>query len=265
MMRSVFSRTLYDKRFFIIGWSIGFMALAALMTSFFPAMSQAGTLDALVENMPPAFEGLVGDLSLLNDFSTYLASQLFDINVPLIAGIMAIVLGLSLSVGEEEKGELRTMLALPISRTKVFTERWLAMIVIVGIVAISLVAGIYAVVPLIEAPSLSLTVIIQLTFMTWLVMVTFGTIPFALGYMTGRRSIASLLGIVVIIGSFLLSTFGPAVDWLRDYEKLSLLHYFPAVDIAKGTLNFADIILYVAITAVLFIAGILVFRLRDVS
>lgn len=265
MMKSVFLRTLHDRRFFMLGWAIGFMALAALMTSFFPAMRQTGTMDALVESMPPAFKGLVGDLALLNTFSTYLASQLFDIRVPLIAGIMAIILGLGLSVSDEEKGELRTMLSLPISRTKLFIERWLAMVVIVGVTVVGLLAGVYIVMPFIDGASLDPVVVLRLAFMTWLIMVTFGTIPFALGYMTGRRGLANFVAIIAIIGSFLLSTFGPAVDWLEKYEKLSLLHYFPAVDIAKGTLSVADITLYTGITAALFVASLLVFRRRDIG
>lgn len=88
-------------------------------------MHQEGALDALVENMPKAFEGLVGNLASLKSFDTYLASQLFDIRLPLVAGIMAIILAQGLSTHEEERGELRTILALPISRTKLLFEKWL--------------------------------------------------------------------------------------------------------------------------------------------
>ena len=116
-MRSVYSKTLRDKRWFTIGWSIGFLALAGLMVSFYPAMHVDGSLDALLKNMPAALQGFVGDLGNLKQFSTYLASQMFDVRGQILGGVMVIVLALSLTVSEEDAGQTRTLLSLPISRS----------------------------------------------------------------------------------------------------------------------------------------------------
>ncbi len=265
MMRSVYLKTLYDKRVFILGWTLGFAALTALMTSFYPAMRQDGTIDALVQNMPPAFQGLIGNLANLRQFDTYLAAQLFDIRMPLIAGVMAIILGLGLSVVEEEKGELRTILSLPISRIKVFAQKWLGMVSIMAITTLGVVVGLYATMPFVEGASIDIEVLVRLVAMTLLVMVTFGTIPFAAGLALGKRSIATALSILVVIGSFLLSTFAQAVDWLQDYEKFSLLHYFPAVDIAKDTIATSDVAVLAGFSALLLVVAYLLFRRRDVA
>lgn len=266
MMRSVFSKTLQERRFFMLGWTIGFAAIAALLASFYPAMRQDGAFDALLTNMPPAFQGLIGNLADLSQFDTYIASQLFDIRMPLIAGIMAIILGLGLSVTDEEKGELRTILSLPVSRSKLFLHKWLAMVFIMIIVVLGMVAGVYAVLPFIDVPAdISLEQMAALTGMTLLVMVTYGTIPFALGLGTGRRSVATAVSILAIIGSFILSTFGEAVDWLADYQKLSLLQYFPAVNIVKNGVELADIAVFIGVTFALVLFGLLRFRRRDVA
>ncbi len=265
MIRSIFIKTLYDKRAFILGWTIGLAAIAALLTAFYPAMHQDGSIDALVKSMPPAFQGLVGSLSDLAHFDTYIASQVFDIRLPLIAGIMAIILGLSLSVSDEEKGELRTLLSLPISRTKLLFERWLAMVTVLMITLLGLVAGLYVTMPFIDGATIDTDIMVRLVAVTGLMMVTFGTIPFAFGMATGRRAVASAVSIAVIIGSFLLSTFASAVDWLKDYEPLSLLHYFPAVDIVKTGIDGADVAVLAAITTVLLIVAFVAFRRRDVA
>ena len=265
MMRSVFLKTLYDKRVFMIGWALGFMALAALMSTFFPAMRPEGGIDQLLMNLPAAFEGLIGDLGALRNYDTYIASQLFDIRVPLIAGIMAIILGIGLSASEEETGELRTLTSLPISRTKLLFEKWLAMSVILIVISLGLAGGIYATLPFVEDAAIDVDVLLRLLAMTWLVMITYGTIPFALGFATGKRGVATGVSILVIIGSFLLSTFGQAVDWLSDYEKLSLLYYFPAIDIAKDTIQLVDALVYVGLTVLLLVIAFAVFRRRDVA
>jgi ABC-2 type transport system permease protein len=266
MMRSVYLKTLYDKRFFLLGWTVAFGAIAALLASFYPAMHQDGAIDELLKSMPPAFKGLIGNLGDLSRFDTYIASQLFDIRMPLIAGIMAIILGLGLSVNDEEKGELRTILSLPVSRAKLFVQKWLAMLSIMIIVVLGMVVGIYAVLPFINIPAdISGQVMLRLTAMTLLIMVTYGTIPFAVGVATGKRAAATGISIVVIIGSFLLSTFGKAVDWLGDYEKLSLLHYFPAVNIVKNGIDLKDAAVFVVVTVALLVISLIIFRHRDVA
>lgn len=265
MMRSVYLKTLWEKRFFVLGWTVGLTALAALMTSFFPAMKVTG-LDELVKNMPPAFKGLVGDLTLLQSFDTYIASQLFDIRVPLITGIMAIILGLGISISEEESGELRTLTALPVSRASLLLQKWFAMITIILLTTGGLALGMYLVMPFIDDVTIDGGVVVQLLAMTTLIMTTYGTIPFAFAFATGERAIATFVSILVIIGGFILSTFGSAVDWLKDYEKLSLLHYFPAVEIVTNEGIVAwDAAILASITLVLLIAAILRFRHRDIA
>lgn len=263
-MNSVLVQTLIERRWFMLGWGIGLAFFAALMVSFYPAMSEQGSLDALVENMPKAFEGLVGDLTNLQEFPSYIASQLFDIRLPLIAGIMAIILGQSLSTREEERGELRTLLAQPVSRTRLLAEKWLALVVVTGIGVLALALGTYATMPTVDGAEIGVGVFMKLLAMTWLLMLTFGTIAFGIGIATGYKGLATAVSILVIMGSFVLSTFGPAVDWLADYEKFSLLHYFPAVDIVESGVAITDVGTLATIILAILVVAIAAFRVRDV-
>lgn len=264
-MRSVYLKTLYDRRWFIFGWTLGLMALTALMVVFYPAMRQDGSLDALVANMPAAFQGLVGNLADLNSFDTYLASQLFDIRIPIIAGIMAIILALGLSTAEEERGELRTLLSLPLSRTKLLFEKWLALCTIMAVSVLGVVAAVYLIGPLVEGATIEFNVVASLVFMTWLIMVVFGTVTLAAGFATGSRAAANTLSILIVIGSFILTTFGQAVAWLKDFEKFSLLHYFPAVDIAKHGIDIVDVTVFSSVIVLSLAVAVFIFRRRDIA
>lgn len=264
MMNSVFTKSLYDRRWFILGWSIAFLGLTVLLASFYPAMHVSG-LDQLVANMPPAFKGLIGDLTLMNAFDTYIGSQLFDIRLPLIAGIMAIILGLGLGSNEEEQGELRTYLALPISRTKLVIQKWLAIAVVALVMMIAIGVGVVGSALFISDANITATQLINELAMSWLLMLTFGTIVYGSAMIFGRRSVAMAAGVIIVIGSFILSTFGSAVSWLADYEKLSLLYYFPANNIIKSGLNWDDISVLGVITVVFITTALIVFRRRDVK
>ena len=263
-MNSVLLKTFWDRRWFTLGWTLGFTAFAALMTSFYPAMHQDGALDSLVANMPKAFEGLIGNLTYLKSFDTYLASQLFDIRLPLIAGIMAIILAQGISTNEERSGELRSVLALPISRTHLLLEKWVALLIITLVAVVGLGVGIYITVPVTTGAELEFTAFLKLGLMTWLLMVTYGTVAFAIGMMTGNKGVTSLVSILVIIGSFILSTFGSVVDWLADYEKFSLIHYFPATDIVQYGIAKKDVLVLLLVTVIMLVAAWAVFRRRNV-
>jgi hypothetical protein len=100
---------------------------------------------------------------------------------------------------------------------------------------------------------------------TALLAVAFGTIPFGLGLASGKRAVATAGSILAIIGSFILSTFGQAVDWLGDFEKLSLLHYFPAVDIVKGSIELRDVAVLAVVTLLFLADAVVRFRGRDIN
>ncbi len=263
-MNNIFTKTFRDKQWFTLGWFLGFMALAALMVAFYPAMHQDGTIDKLVATMPPAFKGLIGNLADLTRFDTYLASQLFDIRVSLLAGIMSIILALGLTIGEEEKGELRTLLSLPVSRTSLLLQKWLAMLVIIFVTLLGLAVSIYLLQGTVGA-SMPFAAMRDLFLMTWLVLSTIATITFATALATGKRPIAMLVGILVMAGSFIVSTFGMSVDWLKDYEWLSLFHYFPASDVVRGGIDSSNVIVLGSVALIALIVAVIAFRWRDVN
>ncbi|MEO5690685.1 MAG: ABC transporter permease subunit [Candidatus Saccharimonadales bacterium] len=263
MMRSLYLKTLYDKRWFCLGWFIGFGFLAFLMSIFYPAMNQEGALDALVTQMPPALQGMVGDLANLREFSTYLASQLFDIRVGILGGVMVIILGLGLTVAEEEKGELRTLAALPISRSRIVLHKFLAMISIIAITLLGMIPGIMLGQFLIDE-TLPLDVLARLLAMNWLLLLALGSIVFATGLATGKRSLTMTISIIVVAGGFILSTFSQAVEWLQPFEVISLLHYFPSVEIAKTSIAISDSFVLAAVTLVAYAIAVVFLRIRDI-
>lgn len=263
-MRSVYGKTLRDKRWFTTGWGIGFLALAGLMVSFYPAMHVDGSLDALLKNMPAALQGFVGDLSNLKQFSTYLASQMFDVRGQILGGVMVIIVALSLTVGEEDAGQTRTLLSLPISRGSLLLQKWLAMVTIIGIVVGAMGIGVLVFQPLINE-AINLAELLRLLVMTWLLLAALGTVTFAAAMATGKRSVAMLVGILVVVGSFILTTFATGVEWLQDYEMWSVFYYYPAVEIVTDGIKLSDVAVLGTLTVIPLIVSLLLFRHRDIN
>lgn len=262
-MFNLLFKTLHDKRFFILGWSLGLAFLGFVMTSFFTSFS-GGEIDELMKTLPPALQGLVGDLQDWKNLPGYIGSQVFDIRLPIFISILSILLAVGLTVGEEDKGQLRTLIGLPISRNKIIAGKWLAIVVICLIASLATILGIVLGIPT-TGESLDPMVLVRLGLFTWLLVTSLATLIFAIGLASGNRAATTGIGIVVAIGSFLLTTFATAVSWLKDYEWLSFLHYFPATDIAKGEVQWGNVVFYVALIVVSLIIAYLFFPRRDVK
>ena len=262
-MFAVMLKTLRDKRFFILGWSVGLGFLGFAMTAFYPSFN-GGQIDELLGSLPPALEGLVGNLQDWRSLPGYVGSQIFDIRLPIFISILSILLAVSITVGEEDKGQLRTLTALPISRRRIVTGKWLAIVLLCLAASTAPLIGVQAGLLTINE-TLDPLVLVRLGFFTWLLVTALATAIFAIGLTTGSRALTTGVGIILAIGSFLLSTFAQAVDWLKDYEWLSLFHYFPATDIAKGTIDWSNTIFYVVVLLVALFAAYLFFPRRDIK
>ena len=262
-MFNLFTKTLYDKRAFVIGWSLGLMAVGCLMMLFYPAFHQENGIDELVKNLPAAFQGLVGDLGNLKQLSTYVGSQLFDVRIPILVSILSIILAVGLTVGEEEKGQLRTLIALPMSRGRILFNKWLAVVTICFVTMLGTVIGIEIGLAAI-GETLDWMIVLRLSAMMWLLSVALATVIFGIGLATGKRGLTMGLAVATTIGSFILTTFARSVEWLRPYEHASIFHYFPAATIAKSDIAISDVLVYVVIIIVFLAIGIIGFRRRDV-
>lgn len=262
-MFNLFFKTLRDKRFFILGWSLGLIFLGFAMVSFFPSFS-GGQIDELLGSLPPALQGLVGNLQDWQTLPGYVGSQIFDIRLPIFISILSILLAIGLTVGEEDKGQLRTLVSLPISRRRIVLGKWLAIVAICFVASLATAVGVEAGLLVINE-SLDKAILLRLGLFTWLLVTALATLIFAVGITSGKRSLTTGVAIVFAIGSFLLSTFAPAVDWLQNYEFLSFFYYFPAVDIANGVVEWKNAALYGAIILVSLLVALFAFPKRDIK
>lgn len=264
MMRTLLTKTLYDRRWFILGWSIGLALMVWLVLIFFPALSKDNSFEQIAATLPEQFKGLIGDAASFTQLPSYIATQLYGIRVPLFLMIMSLVLAQTLTVSEEEKGTLRTLLATPLSRGRILLEKWLAGIVIMSFALLATTAATYAGVASIDE-AVPHDIIWKLALLSLCFAAAAFSLPFATALATGSRAITMVVGIAATIGSFILSSFTAMVAWLEPWDVISLLHYYDTANVAKDGLNVGHIIVLLGITVASLVGGWLLFRRRDVS
>ncbi|MGB3023471.1 MAG: ABC transporter permease subunit [Candidatus Saccharimonadales bacterium] len=260
-MKSIFSRTLYDKRWFMLGWSFALSAMAVLMIAMYPSLHEG--MKSIAASMPPQLQGLVGDISLFGQLDTYLSSQLYDIRIPLFLMIMALVLALGLTANSEERGELRTLLSTATSRTSLYLQTCAAAIVIFAVTISSTIAVTVVAVPMI-GESIETVLVFKLAGLSLLFALMMFAIVYSIGMGTGSRAMVMTIGVGLIVTSIILEA-GRTVDWLDMAQKISLLHYYDAGKLLVDGLNLKHIAVQVALLIVLPVIGWLRFRSRDVA
>lgn len=261
-MNRVILKNLKERRWFLLGWGLGFFGLSLLMTSFFTSFN-GGQIDQLMSSMPKEMQGLVGELQDWRELPAYLASQIYDIRLSIILGIFCIMLALSISTQEEDRGELATLLSLPISRVGAVLAKWVVVAIGGLLAAIATLAGIGAGL-LVIGETIDPMVLVRLSLFSWLLAVAIASIPLTVGLATGRKGLTTLVAVIWVIVSFIVSTFAVSVDWMQKFEPVSVFNYFVAVDIANGIVDWANVVVYIGAIAVGIALALIFFTRRDV-
>ena len=263
MLKSIFTKYLYQKRFSTIFWCLGLFAITLFTMSFFPYFKE-GNFDELLKSLPKGLQNSVGSLSSTRTLSGYVGQQIYALRIPLFTMIMAIGLFVGLSAGDEERGTLQTLLTQPVSRSRVYVQKLLASCLIMLVANVSITLGILAS-RLFLHQNVPAHVLVSTLVGSYLLSLVFGSIGFALGSITGRRGFTLGITSAIAIASYLINSLAPAVSKLESADKLSIFHYYNAPDIALHGLNWTHVSIQLAIIALLITVSCSVFNRRDIN
>lgn len=104
-------------------WALSIAAYCLAVAALWPSIRTAG-LQQLTQGLPEGWRQAFG----VTDLGTpqgYLSAELFSFVLPLLLIVAAILTASSLTAGDEDSGRLETVLALPVSRTRLILQRCL--------------------------------------------------------------------------------------------------------------------------------------------
>ncbi|MGH2678494.1 MAG: ABC transporter permease subunit [Actinomycetota bacterium] len=263
MLRNVFLKTLRDHRRSLIGWAIGLTAFTLFILAFYPTIRQSGgQFRELLRTLPPALRAISGRVA---DFTPegYLNGQFFNLLAPLLLLIFAIGFGARTLAGEERDGTLELVMAAPVPRWRIVTDKFLAMAVgtiIIGLIMLIVLA--------LGAPAFDLDVdMARLTGMVLsavLLAVAFGALALATGALTGRRSVAASVAVVLAVTSYLINAFAPLSDSVDAFKGLSPFFYYNSADPLRNGADPLHLLFLAFLGLVFFGLALLAFDRRDV-
>lgn len=263
MFKSVYTKTLFNLRWQLLGWTLGVVFIAAITMSLYNSLSQSG-INSIIATVPDSLKPLIGSIDDYTTIPGYIGQQIFGPNLYIITIAMSVILALGVTVNEEDDRRLQTLLSMPVTRTNAFIQKWLAVITVIVIVSASVIGGIYLGLLAVDK-SVDVSRIIQSTVAFALINATFATITFALGMFSGKRGLTVGLASVYAVACLVLSTLAPATDSLKTIDKLSLLHYYNNPQIMQQGLTTSHMLVLMVICFVILTLGLLRFQRRNVS
>jgi ABC-2 type transport system permease protein len=262
---SIFRKTVRDQLRPLLWWALGVIVLILVTMFSYPAVRDQNDLNDLWQDLPEELRALVGGAETdLVSPAGFLNSQYFALLAPILFLIYAIAMGSGAIAGEEEHGTLDLLLAQPVSRRRVLLEKFAGMAVsltALGVVAwLALWGGALAVdmdigAGLLAAANVSVTLLGLL----------FGTLALAVGSISGRRTLSLAVAAGVAFASYLLNSLAPVVDAPESVRWFSPFYYFIGGDPLRNGLNAGHVAVLLGLTAILLVAGIVVFDRRDVA
>ncbi len=260
MFRTPTLKTLYDKRWVILAWSLGAFAMNMLITWIFPDFKNPQLIEVF-KSLPESLQAFSGSLDI-GTIQKYLDSQVFFNNGSFIFWILGISIGVNLMASDEDKGTLETALATKASRSRLYVEKFLAMLFIFLIVSVASTLGIWLALFIIHEPVNAIR-LIQATFMLFVFTCLLGSFSFGIGALSGRKNLAIGVPTLALVVMFLVYTFSQTIKWMKNWDKFTWNYYYAHNQTVMNGISYRDLSVLIISTAIFFVAGIIFFNKRD--
>jgi ABC-2 type transport system permease protein len=259
MLKDIFRKTLFEKRWITFWWSLITLTLVVAVTTMFPLFKDSlGNLT----DVPEELKALVGDAGAYSTITGWLNLQVFDQMV--FSGIiLGIIVGGGILAGEENEGTLQSLLALPIKRGTAYLHKFAALTAMVGVISLCLFIGSWIGVVLIDE-HIDAWQLFLCTLMAFLASLFFATLTYVVGAITGRRGIAGTAVGLFAFASFMITSLAAGISALKYVDYLSPFHYYNKPSPLIAGFQAWDALILTLVILALLAAGYRIFTRRDI-
>ena len=257
--------TVKQRKVSTIWWTVGISGFILLNMVFYPTFKdQAAELEKSFQSLPDAALQLFGGSADFFSPVGFMNSQIFFLMLPLLLSMLAVSLGASLLARDEQDLTIEPLLARPISRGRLLSERMFSGLLILGVVTIGVLLVTIIAVKLVDI-DLSVTYIALATLNCFLLALTTGAIAFVLTATGKARGAAVGLAALIGVGGYIISSLSVTVSWLKAPSNVLPFDYYQSEAILRGTYNWVNSLFFVVIILACCAISYLAFRRRDIG
>ena len=258
MLAGVFTKTLLDRW---KGWAIAVFSLALMLLM---AMASYREIDLSVfEAMPEVYRSFIG-ISGTTDAGGLAIRALYSVYGAVTLAAMALAMGAASIAGEERNGTIGLLLANPKSRTHLVAAKAAAMILLTALSAAALWGIAYPVSAMLDV-SIEGMDVGAFTLHLLVYSLFYGFLALAIGASTGNRGTAIGISTAVLALSLFAVGILPLVEGMEDLVKIFPSHYFDGSDPLLNGIDWGDIGILLAASAVLAAIAVIGVNRRDLK
>jgi ABC-2 type transport system permease protein len=263
MLRTVYTKAIWDNRRGWLGWAAAITAVAAMYASMWPTIDTPEVLDALDAYPEAMLEAL--NMQDLTRPEGYLGSSVFGLLVPFLVAIFAIAAGTKALATDEETGTLELVMAHPVSRTTLVLQRFGSVITALAVTTLAIFAAVAALRGPAQFSEVSIGHIAAISLQLLLFGLFFAALAFAVGAFTGRKLLAIGVAAAVVVVGYLANAFLPQAQGLEWTRNVSPFHWYLGGDPLINGVQWAGVGLLAGGTAIVLALGTLRFQRRDLG
>lgn len=265
MLRDVLAKSLRDLRWPTFWTGLGLAVMGFYFMWIYPTFTKTLDMQAILDKFPPAIRALVG--GTLIDLSTptgFLNMELFPLVLPLVLAGFAMGNASGATAGEEARGTLDLLLAEPVQRWRVLTEKATAIALATIAIAVLLFVGLELGAAFTGTAIETGNVVAGLVAAICLGL-AFGSVTLAIAAFTGNRAAAIGVTAALLVATYFLNALAPLIDILDRLKGLSPFFYYLDGNPLRNGLMPDHVAVLAAVAVAGFAAAVVGFERRDLA
>ncbi|HLF41331.1 MAG TPA: ABC transporter permease subunit [Acidimicrobiia bacterium] len=261
MISAVVTRSLADRRRGVLGYGIGLGLMIVWVMAIYPGVEKE--LSDYIDAMPDTMKSLFG-MEDITSLAGFVHAEIFSLMGPLVFIALAITAAAGALAGEERDRILPIVLSTGIGRGPLLLSKLAALAITLGALG-ALTLGSLLIGLVLAGGGFGLAAATAATVQLAALGLFFGTLTFALGATTGKKTLASGTAVGVALATYLVDALANLVGWLGPFELLSPFHWYAPGNPLVNGISITGLSLLAACTAIFAVVAVVAFDRRDVA
>lgn len=251
----------------IIFSSISILFIWMMVALFGSLEGQAEEFSKLIELYPEAMLDMMGieAESLFSSFGGFLAAEFFSMIWPIMIITLIFGIGTSTIAGEIDNRSIESLLALPLSRAKIFLAKYIGgLFIVLSFIFFS----VFPIIPFLLIYDIDFKINNYFAIFGICSLAGFAihSFIFMISSVSSSAGKASSLGLVSIIAMYAINLVSSLQSSLEDIKYLSFFHYFDYNSaLINGEIEVLNIIVFIYFGLMFSFLGLVFFVKRDIA
>lgn len=249
---------LRSRKTLVLGVCAGLLFTAIAYLALYPSLDDQ--LQGFADDLPDAYKAFIGDADIASP-EGYIRSQVYSLIAPLLIAGAAIAAGSSLARAERDQ-TLVVFAVQPLSRRQLAGSWWTFVLILAAVGGLASFVGVLIGGPLAGA-DVGIDRIVLATLPTLVFGMLAGGVALLVSTLTGAPGMATGLGWMFILVSFLANSLGELIDSLSWLANVNPWSWHGAGEALTGDFDTMNFVLLVVATIVVGVGAISAFERRN--